>query len=299
MNKKVFFGVFAGVLAFLLLVTLVVYLVMAASLSNICGTLELEGLEKDYENTVNVLLIGVDGGETRTDTIMLVSMDLDDKAVSMLSIPRDTRVRYKNSWDKITHLYTYDTSAQLTVDTVKEVTGAEINYVVILNFDGFSKAIDELGGVDVEVPDMGNGGMYYDDPAQDLHIALPAGPRHLNGEEAQGFVRYRSGYANADLGRIETQRYFIQELVKQKLNLGTVAKVPGVINALEGDLLTNYECSDIVSQMTKMLGMDSENINSYTLPGKAGMASTRYGTLSCFMYDENETTELISKYFSE
>lgn len=299
MNKKVFFGVFAGVLAFLLLVTLVVYLVMAASLSNICGTLELEGLEKDYENTVNVLLIGVDGGETRTDTIMLVSMDLDDKAVSMLSIPRDTRVRYKNSWDKITHLYTYDTSAQLTVDTVKEVTGAEINYVVILNFDGFSKAIDELGGVDVEVPDMGNGGMYYDDPAQDLHIALPAGPRHLNGEEAQSFVRYRSGYANADLGRIETQRYFIQELVKQKLNLGTVAKVPGVINALEGDLLTNYECSDIVSQMTKMLGMDSENINSYTLPGKAGMASTRYGTLSCFMYDENETTELISKYFSE
>ena len=299
MNKKVFFGVFGGVLAFLLIIAIAVYGVIWSSLSDICGTLEVEGLEEDYNKVVNVLLVGVDGGETRTDTLMLVSMNMENKSVSLLSIPRDTRIMYNGGWDKITHLYSYDKSGQLTINTVKEITGADINYVAIINFNGFSKAIDELGGVDIVVPDMGNGGMYYKDPAQGLDIALPAGPQHLNGEQAQGFVRFRSGYANADLGRVETQRYFIQELVKQKLNAKNITKVPAVINALEGDLRTNYGCDDIIAQMTKMIGMDSQNINSYTLPGRSGMASTRYGTLSCFTYNDAETKELVKQHFSD
>lgn len=299
MNKKVFFSVLSGTLAVLILISVIFLGVMWSSLSGICGTLELEGLTEDYENVVNVLAIGVDGSETRSDTIILASMNLETKEVSLLSIPRDTRVRYNGSWDKITHLFSYDTSGQLTVDTIKEIAGVNINYVAIINFDGFSNAIDELGGVEVEVPDMGNGGMYYDDPAQDLHIALDAGYQYLDGEEAQGFVRYRSGYANADLGRIETQRYFLQQLVQQKLKPQYITKIPGVFEVLEGDFRTNYNCTDIISQMVKMLGMDSQNINSYSLPGESGMASTRYGTLSCFIYDEKETLELTKKYFTE
>lgn len=299
MNKKVYFGTLCGILAFFILIACIGYWFVWSSLSKICGSLELDGLKEDYGDVVNVLAIGVDGSETRSDTILLVSMDLKSKEISILSIPRDTRVRYNGSWDKITHLFSYDTSGQLTLDTVKDITGVDINYMAIINFDGFSNAIDELGGVDVEVPDMGNGGMYYDDPYQDLHIALDAGYQHLDGEQAQGFVRYRSGYANADLGRIETQRYFLQELVKQKLNIKYLTKIPAVFRVLEGDLRTNYSCSDIMVQMIRLLGMNSENINSYSLPGESGMASTRYGTLSCFLYDEEETRELIGKYFTE
>lgn len=299
MNKKVYFGVLAGTLAVLFLITGIIYFAVSASLSDICGTLELEGLEEDYDDVINVLAIGVDGGGTRSDTMLLVSLNTKENEVSLMSIPRDTRVPYDGSWDKITHLFTYDSTGQLTVDAVKEITGAEINYVAILNFNGFTKVIDALGGVEVDVPNINNGGMYYDDPVQDLHIALPAGRQLLNGEEAQGFVRYRSGYATADLGRVETQRYFISELIDQKLNFGYVTKIPGIISALEGDLVTNYSCMDLVSQAFGMLGTDSESINSYTLPGQAGMASTRYGMASCFMYDEEETAALISEYFSE
>ncbi|MEE1042413.1 MAG: LCP family protein [Clostridia bacterium] len=299
MNKKVYFATLGGILAFFILVAFVGYVFIFSSLSGICGSLELDGLKEDYDKVVNVLAIGVDGSETRSDTILLASMNLEDKTVSLMSIPRDTRVRYNGSWDKITHLFSYDTTGQLTLDVVKDITGVDIHYVGIINFDGFSNAIDELGGVDVEVPDLGKGGMYYNDPVQDLNIALPAGYRHLNGQEAQGFVRFRSGYANADLGRIETQRYFLQELVKQKLKFKYIAKVPAVFEVLEGDFRTNYGCSDIISQMIKMLGMKSENIKSYSLPGESGMASTRYGYLSCFIYDKEETADLISKYFTE
>ena len=299
MNKKVYFATLGGILAFFILVAFVGYVFIFSSLSGICGSLELDGLKEDYDKVVNVLAIGVDGSETRSDTILLASMNLEDKTVSLMSIPRDTRVKYNGSWDKITHLFSYDTTGQLTLDVVKDITGVDIHYVGIINFDGFSNAIDELGGVDVEVPDLGKGGMYYNDPVQDLNIALPAGYRHLNGQEAQGFVRFRSGYANADLGRIETQRYFLQELVKQKLKFKYIAKVPAVFEVLEGDFRTNYGCSDIISQMIKMLGMKSENIKSYSLPGESGMASTRYGYLSCFIYDKEETADLISKYFTE
>ena len=299
MNKKVYFGTLCGILAFFILIGCIGYWFVWSSLSGICGSLELDGLEEEYGNVVNVLAIGVDGSETRSDTILLASMNLESKGISLVSIPRDTRVRYNGGWDKITHLFSYDNSGQLTLDTVKDITGVDIHYVGIINFDGFSNAIDELGGVNIEVPDLGKGGMFYDDPVQDLHIALPAGYQHLDGQEAQGFVRFRSGYANADLGRIETQRYFLQELVKQKLSFKYITKVPGVFEVLEGDLRTNYGCVDIISQMIKMIGMDSGNINSYSLPGESGMASTRYGYLSCFIYDEEETEELMDKCFTE
>ena len=299
MNKKVYFGTLCGILAFFILIGFIGYFFVFSSLSGICGTLELDGLEENHGKVINVLAIGVDGSETRSDTILLVSMNTESKSVSLMSIPRDTRVKYNGSWDKITHLFSYDTTGQLTLDVVKDITGVDIHYVGIINFDGFSNAIDELGGVDIEVPDLGKGGMYYEDPVQDLHIALPAGYRHLDGQEAQGFVRFRSGYANADLGRIETQRYFLQELVKQKLKLQYVAKVPAVFEALEGDFRTNYGCAEIISQMISMMGMQSENIKSYSLPGESGMASTRYGYLSCFIYDKEETADLIAEYFTE
>ncbi len=299
MNKKVFFSVFAVTLTVLVLISAIFLGIMWSSLSGICGTLELDGLEENHGKVINILAVGVDASETRSDTIILASMNTQTKEVSLMSIPRDTRVKYNGRWDKLTHLFSYDNSGQLTLDTVKEITNVPINYMAIINFNGFSNAIDELGGVDIDVPNINNGGMYYDDPYQDLHIALKAGYQHLNGEQAQGFVRYRSGYANADLGRIENQRYFLQQLVSQKLNAQSIVKIPSVFRALEGDFRTNYSCTDIISQMISMMGMDSEKINSYSLPGESGMASTRYGTLSCFIYDSEETIKLTEKYFSE
>lgn len=269
-------------------------------LSGICGTLELDGLEKPSGDVINVLALGVDGGELRTDTILLGSMNTRTKAVSLLSIPRDTRVLYNEKYDKITHLFSYDPTGQLTLDAVRELTGAEINYMLIINFDGFVQLIDGLGGIDIEVPDVnGTGGMYYDDPYQDLHIALEAGMQHLNGEEAEGFVRYRSGYANADLERISAQRYFLQELVRQKLTVGNILKAPALLSDLGGNLQTNYDAWSIVSQAFSMRKMNAENINSFSLPGESGTASTRYGRLSCFLYDEEETHALVQEYFSE
>lgn len=299
MNKKVYFGTLFGILGFFAVIALIVIIVMNTTLSGICGTLDLDGFEKDTGGLVNVLLVGVDGSETRSDTVILASMNFKNKEVSMMSIPRDTRVKYNGAYDKLTHLFSYDTTGQTTLDAVKDITGADIHYMAIVNFDGFTNVIDELGGINLEVPDLGRGGMYYSDPVQNLEIALKAGYQHLDGEQAQGFVRFRSGYANADLGRIENQRYFLQELVNQKLKVKYLAKIPSIFNALEGDVRTNYNCGDIVVQAIKMLGMGKDDVNSYSLPGEANMASTRYGTLSCFIYDEKETKNVVEKYFSK
>ena len=299
MNKKVYFGTLFGILGFFAAIALIVVFLFQSTLGNICGTLELEGFDEPGKNVVNILAIGVDESETRSDTVILLSLNMKSKEVSMMSIPRDTRVKYNGMYDKLTHLFSYDSTGQLTLDTVKQVTGADINYMAIVNFDGFSKAIDELGGVYIDVPDLGRGGMYYEDPVQDLSIALKAGYQLLDGEQAEVFVRFRKGYANADLGRIEAQRYFLSELVNQKLKPKYIVKIPAVFDAIKEDVKTNYSCMDVFSQLIRMIGMDSKSINSYSLPGEAGMASTRYGTLSCYLYDEDETQELVKNYFSE
>lgn len=299
MNKKVYFMTLGGILAFFLLIALIAFFVVQNSMSGIFGTLDLDGLDKTDGNVVNILTVGVDGSETRSDTVILASINMKTKKVSMLSIPRDTRVKYNGKYDKLTHLFSYDTTGQLTLDTVKEITGAEINYMAIINFDGFSNAIDELGGIDIEVPDLGNGGMYYDDPVQDLHIALEAGYQHLDGQQAQGFVRYRKGYANADIGRNETQRYFLSELINQKLKFKYILKLPAVLNTLEGDFKTNYTFKETFYQLIHMIGISGDSVNSYSLPGESQMASTRYGILSCYIYDEKATQKLVSNYFSE
>ena len=82
----------------------------------------------------------------------------------------------------------------------------------MIDLSCFIDLVDLFGGVEFNVPQD----MFYDDPAQDLHIALNAGEQTLDGEQAMGLVRYRYGYTMADLDRVNVQRAFIQAAIEQK-----------------------------------------------------------------------------------
>ena len=111
----------------------------------------------------------------------------------------------------------------------------DIDYHVKVNFEGFVKVVDTLGGIDITVPDhegpMTGGrhhGMHYDDNWGNLHISLEPGRQHLNGEQALGFVRYRKckwGGAISDLERAANQQMFIRELVRQKLRVSQLHRL--------------------------------------------------------------------------
>ena len=128
--------------------------------------------------------------------------------------------------------------------------------------------------------------MDYDDPVQDLSIHLKKGKQKLSGADIEGLLRFRSGYANADLGRIDTQQDFLKEAVKQKLSIKYIFKLPAVMRELKENFSTNLSTLDILT-----LAIDAKRANglsSYTLPG----APKYTGGVSFFVADEDAREQI-------
>ncbi|MCK4323895.1 MAG: LCP family protein, partial [Armatimonadetes bacterium] len=167
---------------------------------------------------LNVLLLGCDDVEDvrRADTIMVLFLNPRLKRAALLSIPRDSRVHIPgHGLDRINHAYAFG-EAELAQQTVEQFLGITVDYYAQVGFDAFVEAVDELGGVDIEVPDpFGRGkGMvkhtYYDS------INLKPGYQHLDGKQALQFVRYRN---DSDIERGKRQQQLLRALVDQKLNI--------------------------------------------------------------------------------
>ena len=246
----------------------------------------------------NVLFIGVDDGGARSDTIMLVSLDSEHKSLSILSIPRDTIIKWGGYNDKITHVIGYKGAEQNTIDAVKGLLGVPVNYYVKLSFEGFRNVIDILDGVEVTVPNVGgSGGMYYSDPYQNLDISLKAGTYVLNGKQAEGFVRYRSGYPEADIARTRAQQDFVRALVNQKLKPKYIGKVDKLFKEVKANVKTNYSALDVAKYIPIIKDMTDESIFTATLPGRAMPVMTRYGEVSGYVPNMSEVNALVDEHF--
>lgn len=256
-------------------------------------------------NPLTVLIMGVseDISSKLTDTIMVASYNPKTQKATLLSIPRDTFVgKNKNtatSYDKINALY--QSSPEKTLDAVNKITGLDIKYYVVISNNALVQLVDEIGGVEFDVPiDMN-----YDDSSQDLAIHLKKGVQKLNGEQAEGLVRFRknnngtsypSEYGDNDLGRMRTQREFITEVAKQTLQLKNITKIGSFIDIVKENVTTNIKnWSTIKDYIAYAVDFSTENIRAENIPGEAGY----YNKLSFFIYDKKETEALIKELLEE
>ncbi len=240
------------------------------------------------DDIVTVLLVGTDGGGTNTDTIILAVMNTKAKEISLISVPRDTRVPnpYGGSgYAKINSVYAAKGMAGL-ISQVRDVTGMPINFYAMINFEGFREAVDILGGVKFNVPVR----MKYYDPLQDLDIDLYPGMQLLDGDKAEQLVRCRSVYAQADLARTAVQRDFIIAMIEQHATLGNLPKIPDLYSAMEPYVKTSITANDAIKYGSAVVGIKSENIKSFMLPGAAG--SYGASNVSYFVYDADAVEEL-------
>ena len=187
-----------------------------------------------------VLLAGTDQDGYRTDTILLVSLARGEP-VRLLSIPRDTYVPNYTS-HKINAVYGAagggSAGMELLMKEVGGLIGFEPDGYVLMNMDVVVRVVDLLGGVDYNVPQD----MNYDDNAQNLHIHLAAGQQHLDGAQVIELLRFRSGYADADIGRTAVQRDFLQAALKQWLTPSNLKKLP--------DLLALYRSEGVTADLS-------------------------------------------------
>lgn len=249
---------------------------------------EIEGLDPvEKSQPYNILVLGIDVEAKLSDVMMLCQIDPIDHTVSMLSIPRDTRVKLNGHNAKINSAFSHGGVEQV-IKSVKELTGLPVHHYFQINTAAFRDTVDALGGVYFTVPRD----MDYEDPLQDLYIHLKAGYQLLDGDKAEQLVRFRR-YTNGDIDRIAVQQQFIQELISQKLSAAYIIKIPEVYSIIEKNSSTDMSPKEMLSAGKQLLAVDGENFKSFTVPGEG----TYIGEVSYYVHYAEDLKTLIETEF--
>lgn len=243
------------------------------------------------DDTYNILLCGVDESHENADTIVLASFDTKAKTLRLLSIPRDTMSNEERPIQKINASYSvdYEGNIEQTIREVEKVTALPIDRYAITTFEGFEEAIDAIGGVEMYVPMD----LEYSDPYQDLEINLKEGDQILDGKHALQFVRFRSGYATGDIGRIGAQQLFFAALADTFLDKSIVTKVPSLAKVVSENMETDLTISEMIWFFKQAQGMSKDSIEMFILPGTPDY----YDGLSYYIPSESGIIELINSKF--
>ncbi|HFK1684877.1 LytR family transcriptional regulator [Bacillus sp. AFS051223] len=215
---------------------------------------------KPITNNVSVLVMGVDesdvrgkeyGEAIRTDALLLATFNKDSKTVKLLSIPRDTYtyIPVEKKKDKITHAHAYgstkngkDGGPQASIDAVEKLLNVPVDYFVKFNFKSFMKIVDDLGGIEVDVP-VEFTEQDSNDNADAIH--LKKGVQKLNSEEALALARTR--HIDSDAMRGQRQQLVIEAILKKLTSVGSVTKVGNIIDDINGQFVTNLTFDDMLS----------------------------------------------------
>lgn len=239
----------------------------------------------DYNSDSNVQTVPVD--ETRkdgcytflvaardvasgcTDVIIVGRFDTKKHTINMVSIPRDTMINKGNL--KVNTAYQGDlASGGNGVDgllkEMKKILGFDIDSYAIVDIEAVAKLIDAIGGVYFDVPMD----MKYDDASQHLHINIKKGYQKLSGEDAVKVMRFRKGYANGDLGRIQTQHDFIKALAEQILDVGNIPNLGAAIEIYQEHVQTNLSAGNILFYAKHFLDMNMDDIQFVDMPQMMG-----------------------------
>ncbi|MBI5134738.1 LCP family protein [Candidatus Uhrbacteria bacterium] len=241
-------------------------------------------LQGEQEDRINILLLGVGGenhdGAWLTDTIMLASLKPSTKQVALLSLPRDMVVPTQNGqWRKINSVHA---DAELTSlgaglgaiqSTTESITGLTVPYVVRIDFQGFTKLIDELGGIDINVERTVEDYHYpilgaEEDPIyanRYEHLVIPKGFQHMDGELALKFVRsrYALGAEGSDFSRSRRQQQALSAVKEKVLSASTLLsprKVTAILNLLQQHTATTFEVWEMLRLRQLIDGVDTGNI---------------------------------------
>ncbi len=216
------------------------------------------------DRVTRILLLGCDRASGLADSILIVSINERKREASVLQIPRDTYAEYtERDYKKINGALSALGESGIK-SFFSQALGVPIHHFAVVKLDLFCKMVDAVGGVDVDVPQN----MEYHDPAQDLHISLESGKQHLDGKSAEHFVRYRAGYVNADLGRLDAQKLFLRAFAQKCRDLTATDYFRLAGAALTG-VQTDIGIGDAVRLGSLLRECDPEAVPMQTLAGQA------------------------------
>lgn len=256
------------------------------------------------QSKFTVLLLGKDYNYTnkgirytsksRTDTIMLLSVNLDTKEIGAVSIPRDTKIRDADGdLGKINAVYTRG-GLDLLERTLEEKFGVQVDYSVVLKPDAVKEIVDAVGGVEVEPIDK----MNYDDTWARLSIHFEPGRQRITGEQAVGYVRFRETGSHemddngelvrikgsrrskeeGDLRRTARQQEVLRALMAEARTPGNIMRADQIIDIGFGQVETNFKRIQLLA-LAQIFKESLGKMKSATLPGEDQMTDAYYYVL--------------------
>lgn len=243
------------------------------------------------EKVYNILLAATDKEGFRTDTMMVLSYDIPNQKVGVVSVPRDT-LTDRDSGKNPKLVYGTGGVEQRVAD-ISDMLGIPIDGYVKVNIKGFIALVDYLGGVDFYVPcDMD-----YDDPYQDLSIHYKEGQYHLSGQQAMEVARFRknndlSGYS--DVGRTQTQQKLLVALAKKVLSWNSLTKINGFVEIFNKYVSTDLELSDMLYFASQAVNLNTASgVETATLEGRGD--GVYRGNTYCYELDAEKTVETVNR----
>lgn len=214
---------------------------------------------------VNILILGVDERDDdvgRSDTTLLLTVDPKEKQASLLSIPRDSRVKIPgHGYDKINAAYAYG-GHRLSEQTVADFVGVPVDYYLLINFAAFDKIVDAIGGVDINVEKR----MHYEDPYDNLVIDLKPGMQHLDGKTAIQYVRYRD--EEGDIGRVGRQQKFMKAVLDQVTSPLVIPRIPNIIAEVVSAVKTDLTMGDMLNLAKILNEVQKQGLHTEMVSGK-------------------------------
>lgn len=251
-----------------------------------------EGIFKSHRN---ILVLGVDSNgtnsdpfeNTRSDTILIFSLNPKDKSVNIISVPRDSKVylAQDKGINKINAAHALG-GIKLTKQTIEETFGIKINNYVVFNTEGVVKLIDAIGGVPVYVEKD----MRYNDRSGKLYINLTKGEHVLSGKDSECFLRFRMD-AMGDIGRASRQQWFLKALAERLKSPDVIPKIPEAIKIAEQYIKTDLSLYQMSQYAAFATNLDMSKIETATLPG----SPNKRGYISYWILDPDKCKEVINR----
>ena len=233
----------------------------------------------------DLLVCGVDNSKRLTDVIIVARVDMQNNCINMLQIPRDTYIGEGYATGKINAVYSADGIDGLR-GMIAERFSVEAEHYVTVTLDAFREIVDDLGGVQLDVPQRI---VFTKDKI------IEKGQQTLDGERAEWFVRYRAGYALADIGRMGAQELFLRALA-----LAASRKSGAELALIAGKRLSEIDTDLTLAEILRLVsefsgGLGTPEITSHIVPGEGRMV----GGYAVYMPYEEQTAEMIAEIFGD
>ena len=225
--------------------------------------------------------------DARADSLILVSLDIKDHAIRLVSIERGLGVPilldgYEGEYDWITHTFRYG-GAKLTMDTVEDCFNVQVDHYVRINFNSFVQIVNAVGGVDIDITEMEAKALNWEVPSNSMLIVnhVDPGLNHFDGYTALQYARLRK--IDNDWHRIERQRTVIQAVLDQIQN-ASVTDLDNLLNTMLPLVQTNFSKTEIAALLVQLPGFLGCDVKQLSMPLQ-GTYGVRTGMDNRLMYD--------------